>query len=67
MNGDGPLSGAFLLYGCTRDVAAGGCGRCLAACLGAFAWGSGSSVANTELGSNTGEGAVMQPPSDMVE
>ena len=46
-------------YGCTCDAAAGGRARCLAACFGAFAWGSGSSVANTELGSNTGEGAVM--------
>ena len=56
---NGPLSGALVLYGSARDVAAGGCGRRLASCFGAFARSSGSSVTYTGLGSNTGEGAVM--------
>jgi hypothetical protein len=62
-----PICGTFphsaaTLYGCGRGVAAGGCGRCLTA---PFAWGS--SITNTGLGANTGEGAVVKPPSDIVE
>jgi hypothetical protein len=50
------------LYGCSRRAAVGGCGRCLAAL---FAWGS--IITNTGFGANTGEAAVVKPPSDIAE